>query len=741
MTQLDPAVSPIVSRRSRPSRTLWVGWALAYVVFCVATCGVPAQGDEGALLVRIPVPLKGSTEVTLRLLDRILADQERVPRPLEDRLTLVMEFWPSEDAQVAASSSFESCLSLAKYLASPKLDRVKTVAYIPRTVLGHAILPVMACEQIVMHPDAELGGNGVTDESRSDGVRAYYREIADRRRTIPAAIALGMLDPSLKVLRVMTDQGARFELEEDLPRVRQESTVQAMDTVFPEGSAGRLPGRDLRLKWSLVSHLVEDRLDLASVLGVRASSLEPDPSLGKEWSPVRVAVEGIMTPQLADQIQRTIDDQIRKGMNLVVLAIDSPGGSLEGSTRLAAYLASLDRGQVRTVAYVAAHARADASLVATACDHLVMRADAILGGAGETQPSPEELQDLRPIVQQWAEKKSRRWSLPVALIDPGQEVYKHQLEGSDVVELFCEEEWRQQPDPTRWIRGEAISIPNEPLRLDGTRAESLGLLTLVADHEQALVEAYGLKGAIPHAEPNWAIEFVYALASPRVAWSLLFFAGFAVMAELATPGIGAGAFIATLCLVLYFWSQFLHGTANWLEIVLFLVGLGCVALELLVLPGFGIFGFGGGVLVLSSLVLATQTFVWPHNTYQYEQLPLSLLPVLAGGGGLALGLVALRHYLHRTPFLRHVMLLPPEGEALDQLSQRETLIDHSSLLGEIGVTATRLMPSGRARILDRLVDVITDGEAIDAGVPVEVIQARGSRVVVRARPMSSGPRA
>ena len=58
----------------------------------------------------------------------------------------------------------------------------------------------------------------------------------------------------------------------------------------------------------------------------------------------------------------------------------------------------------------------------------------------------------------------------------------------------------------------------------------------------------------------------------------------------------------------------------------------CIAIELFVTPGTGVFGVGGGTLIIVSVVLASQTFIIPRNTYQLEQLPYSLATVLAGGG-------------------------------------------------------------------------------------------------------------
>ncbi len=66
-------------------------------------------------------------------------------------------------------------------------------------------------------------------------------------------------------------------------------------------------------------------------------------------------------------------------------------------------------------------------------------------------------------------------------------------------------------------------------------------------------------------------------------------------------------------------------TADQLEIILFLIGLVCLALELFVFPGFGIFGLSGILLMLCSIVLASHTFIWPTHDYEYRELGYTLL--------------------------------------------------------------------------------------------------------------------
>ena len=214
---------------------------------------------------------------------------------------------------------------------------------------------------------------------------------------------------------------------------------------------------------------------------------------------------------------------------------------------------------------------------------------------------------------------------------------------------------------------------------------------------------------------------------------LLLVIGFVgIYVELHSPGMGVGAFVAAVAFMLFFWSNFLNGTAEWLEVLLFLGGIFFLLLEVLVLPGFGIFGLGGGAMILASLVLATQTFVLPRTESQMVELRHSLTIVAAATLLVIASSIALRRYLPNAPVFRKLLLNPPPEEELVDLDYRESLADFSHLVGEQGVATTNLMPAGKAEFNGQLVDVISEGLPIDRGSAIVVVKARGNRVLVRA---------
>jgi membrane-bound ClpP family serine protease len=164
-----------------------------------------------------------------------------------------------------------------------------------------------------------------------------------------------------------------------------------------------------------------------------------------------------------------------------------------------------------------------------------------------------------------------------------------------------------------------------------------------------------------------------------------------------------------------------------LEVVAFGLGIACVMIEIFVVPGMGVFGIGGLLLIVAGIILTSQTFVIPRNPYQYAQMTRSLGNVLIACGGLAGGFLILRWLLPSTPIFRHIRL---DLTDLAMIEQREQIAHYDHLLGAVGRSVTSLRPSGKARFGSELVAVVSDGSPIAEGEPVRVLEVHGNRIVV-----------
>ena len=680
-------------------------------------------------LVQVPLPIQGTVDTQVRRsIEQILSN---VPKSTE-RPIIVLEFAPPANG-TGESSEFGRALDLSRFLASQATSQARMVAYIPKTVRGHAVLVALACEEIIMHPDAQIGDAGVDEANIDETLRRGYSEIADRRRTIPSAVAVGLLDREVQVRRLTTAQGTRFALDEEVAEIQSETTVQKIDTIIPAGEVGLLSGDKLRLDYGFVSHLAQDRKELASALNVPPSDLEIDPLLGDDWKAIQIELHGAINTVTVDHVMRRLEDRLggNDDVNFVCISIDSPGGSVEDSLRLANYLSGIESAKTRTVAYVPSEALADAAIIAIACDQLAVHEDATIGGSGARELSRDDVDTAKITIQEIMNGRDRAWSLPVAMLDDSLEINEYQLAETNITDYFCEEELQEQNDPDRWERQEELSASGEVLQLTGEEAGEIGLARHVVSDFNEFQQRYQLEEAPEVLKPNWAQDLIVALATPQVAAGLLFIGFFALIVEASAPGIGVGGFVSAVCFLLFFWSNFLNGTAGWLEALLFIGGLIFISMEILVLPGFGIFGLGGGIMVLASLVLASQTFVIPQNEYQLRQLPSSLLIVAAALGGVGISAFFLQKYLAKLPFLNRMMLAPAEGEAAEELEHREAVVHFEHLLGKQGRTTTPLALSGKADFDGDLYDVVSDGLPVEKSATVEVVEVVGNRIIVR----------
>lgn len=694
------------------------------------------KGAPAAYVVQVPLPIEGivdsqvksRVQLVLKTLEKVESPQDAAQRPI-----LILEFHGSQ-GNAGETSSFGHSLELAQFLTSEQLSRVRTVAYLPQSVKGHAVLPALACEEIVIAKDAEFGEAGHLAESVTAAVITNYEEIARRRRTVPEAIARGLVDNQAHVLQLTVGgkdgNSIRYETPagRDQLKEKQEVIIVREDTVFQPGEPHKLVGVQMRDKYGFASHKAENRRELAVALDLPANSIQEHLAPEQGWRPILVKLEGPITQRLVTWIIKSLEGHVqRDDFNLVVLHINSTGGDPEQSLRLTQALADLE-DRYHSVAVVDARALGDAALIAWGADELLMAPRADLGGPGETILNDQLLATIADPLKQLAHRRDRDWSLPLALVDPNVQVYPY-VRGDGESRYLSEEEVQEFRNPDQWQRaGEALHTSRG---IDGAKAVEIGLAQGTVQSLADVKSRYGLKDLSP-LRPNWALEMVEWLADPRLAGLLLFVAWFALMIEMSSPGIGVPGFLSAVCFILYFWSQFLHGTAGWLEVLLFLTGAAFVCVEIFVLPGFGVFGIGGGIMIIVSIILASQTFVIPGNEYQMRQFPVSLMMVAAGASGAVVSVYVVRRFLPHTPYFNRMLLKPPEGEELEELNRRESLVLWDHLAGKYGTTTTALVPAGKARFGDEVVDVLSDGELIPKGTPVYVSEVIGNRVMVKA---------
>lgn len=445
---------------------------------------------------------------------------------------------------------------------------------------------------------------------------------------------------------------------------------------------------------------------------------------------------------LIRQIERAVED----GCKLLIFRIDSFGGGLIESENLAFRILRLKDQGVRSVAFVPVKAISGAAIISLACDEIYMQPMSQFGDAGvialmgeQFENVPEKiLSKLLVTLKTLAEAKGRPPGLVMAISDGNLEVFRSTHRDTQEVGFKTQAEIDQSKG--EWIKGELIHETRKGnyFTVDAARAHELRITeTPVADYSE-LRTRLGIPTdlLVPEMRETWVDTLLFILNTGFGAFLLIFVAVVCIYLELHITS-GLFGIVSAVCFGVFFWSRFLGGTAGWLEVLLFAIGLVCIAMELFVIPGFGVFGISGGLLVLSALVMSSQRFTGSSTETIIENITYDTS--IVGGSVLTVIAVAmvLNKFLPSIPLLNRMILSPPEPAAVgDVVSGLPAPVGIDGVpidvaVGDRGQSLSVLRPAGKARIGGATLDVVSLGTYINEGSPIEVIEVSGNRVVVR----------
>lgn len=410
-------------------------------------------------------------------------------------------------------------------------------------------------------------------------------------------------------------------------------------------------------------------------------------------------------------VEREIDMQafyhLRSGLNratengadLVVLKLNTFGGALDAADSMRT---ALRRCPLPTVAFVDPNAASAGALIALSCDSVFMSPQASMGSAtvvnGSGEPMPEKYQQyMRAIMRATAESHGRDAA--------GQ--------------------WRRNP-----AIADSMVRPDCSISLTATQALSCGFSqgTAVSVH-QVLEELDVSTPEIVTYKPSLTDEILGFLASAGVRAILITLILGAIYMEMHTPGLGFAAAVACVATVLFFLPMLVSGTLSAWVILCFIAGVILVALEVFVIPGFGVCGVAGGLAIIVSLAGA----IMENDSITGFDLTgaFRALMIILAGGAMAVGIALWLTGKHGPKALRK------HTELLTELRNDEGFIgvetDVARFVGHQAVTLTPLRPVGKIEIAHHpapLSAISENAEYIDAGEKVKITRFENAQLYV-----------
>ena len=670
------------------------------------------------------------------------------------------------------SGDMESVLSLSQKLFQLREQGTKITTYLDQEVLGPAaILPYVAD---VLGATSYVSWGAVTlEETASLPVNILRNRV------------LSLIDPQhpkAALLRLL----AQAMVDESVAVVSNGSWRLARQSEKDEANIISPKGETL-----VISHIELESLGLVESV---ESLNELLPKKEEKSSEVTLEEQRLVDARFEDYIHTNPDkpttvghiliDDRTSGINqgtwlyvksaldyykktkpaFIILELNTPGGQVYAAQLISDALKNMDvQYDIPVVTYINNWAISAGAMLAYSTRFIAISKDASMGAAepvlqsseGTMVTASEKINSaLRSEFANRARFFGRNALLAEAMVDKDIILVRRY---GDIVKLNDEDQIRHS-GPNR---DEVISAKGKLLTLNAQEMMDLGLADIrlesvqlppitdkekdqgqwPAEKEPLFTDSYlsTLKPAtIDSFRPDWRVRFLGLLAHPMVS-SMLFlglFMGFYM--EVSSPGFGLPGAVAIVCLFGILLSSFALEAASALEFFVILGGLVLLAIEVFVIPGFGVAGFAGSICLvvgLFALVLpevGDVTFDWDTNTWNSAgEVFMERLAWLCAAlvfSIIAMGMLG-RYVLPKFNRLNPLIL---QGE--QESSQGYYTGINRSLLpkpGSRGEAASALRPSGRVSIGDTFFEARSEEGWIDIQEAIEVVELEGSRLIVR----------
>lgn len=389
-----------------------------------------------------------------------------------------------------------------------------------------------------------------------------------------------------------------------------------------------------------------------------------------------------------------------QGAKVIIVDLNTFGGMVDYADSIRTAILS---SKLKSIVFIDNNAASAGTLISYACNEIYMKRGASMGAASVVNPKgelmPEKYQSyMRGLMRATAEARGRDPRIAEAFVDP------------DVV-----------------VPG--LIEKGKVLTLTSSEAVKAGVSKAEVNSLNEVLGAEGLAGwELVYHQTTLVDRIISFLINPLVSGLLILLIIGGIYFEMQSPGIGFALLVSVIAALLFFAPLYLEGlAANW-EIALFIAGVILLALEIFVIPGFGIAGILGIIFILSGLALSLVLNDWFDFTVTgSEQLSKAVGVVLIAMVAAIVLAVVFGRSLLNAPVFQRLVLHHAQDADKGFVAGRQS----EDLLGSEGVCQTDLRPSGKIEINGKWYDAVAMDGFVSKGSLVYVVKQENYNVFVR----------
>lgn len=451
--------------------------------------------------------------------------------------------------------------------------------------------------------------------------------------------------------------------------------------------------------------------------GTNAVAPPPAVSAPKAGTVYIIPIRDVIDTSLIYVIRRGLDEADEEGAEAIIFDMDTPGGRVDAAEDILAMLRGI---KVPTYTLVNPNAISAGAIIAMATDHIFMTPGSKIGDAmpimisftGEVQPMPESLEEkqvsyVAAMIRAAAQHRGHDPQLAEAMVRRDTE-YKI---GEEVISK----------------KGRLLTLTNKDAeRLVGSQKKPL-LSEGTVENLDALIAKIGKTQCTQiMMEVSTAEEIARFIESVSVIILGLGLLGLYI--EFKTPGFGLPGILGILLLAIWFWGSNIAGLAGMEEVAIFILGVILLLVEVFLFPGVILPGVIGVILIILSILMAMIQH-YPGTPW-YPTLPQMTDSVIQFSIALLIsfiGFLLVAGFLPQTPALNR-LILTSSTDRKEGFTSSAT--DTAPLIGQVGISETRLNPAGAARFDALRLNVVARGEFMEPGEAIRIVETHGNRIIV-----------
>jgi len=390
-------------------------------------------------------------------------------------------------------------------------------------------------------------------------------------------------------------------------------------------------------------------------------------------------------PRATRTTLKAIENAEKIEADYLLLDLNTYGGFVSDADEIRTALINT---KIPTIVFIRNNAASAGALISIACDSIYMKEGATIGAAAvvneDGEIMPEKYQSyMRNKMRATAEATNRDPNIAEGMVDP-----KVEIEGittADKIITFSVKE----------------AIENKYCLAKAENIEEVINIAKLNNYEIIEHEVSPLESIISF------------FVNPAISGFLLLIIIGGIYFELQSPGIGFPIVAAIIAALLYFMPHYLEGLAAHWEILMFFVGFILIALEVFVIPGFGIAGISGIIIIMSSLVLS---LVRNINGFDFSFVPKHEMGVAFLTVAIVMISGVISFFFGGEKMMKFAFSNSNIGNKTTLAKEDNFVVSginkYKTLIGKEGVVVSDLRPSGKVSIDNEWFNAISDGEYI-----------------------------